>query len=74
MSCNTHYAKAMHDTGLSELLGDENVVGDKSHIGTGITPYRKPAGGELLDWQKEFNTAINKIRCVIECAIAHFKT
>ena len=72
---NTHDAKAMHDTGLSELLGDDNAVGDKGYIGTGIlTPYRKPAGGELLDWQKEFNTTINKIRYVIERAISHFKT
>jgi hypothetical protein len=71
----THDAKAMDDTGLSELLGDENAFGDKGYLGTGITvPYRKPAGGELLDWQKEFNTTINKIRYVIERAIAHFKT
>jgi hypothetical protein len=72
---NTHDAKAMHQTGLNELLGDDNAIGDKGYIGTGITtPYRKPAGGELLDWQKEFNTSINKTRYVIERAIAHFKT
>jgi len=71
----THDAKAMDDTGLSELLGEENSFGDKGYLGTGITvPYRKPAGGELLDWQKEFNIAINKIRYVIERAISHFKT
>jgi len=39
-----------------------------------ITPFRKPAGGELLDWQKEFNTQVNKIRWVIEQVIANFKT
>lgn len=38
------------------------------------TPFRKPPGGELLDWQKEFNTAIIKIRYVIERAIVNFKT
>jgi len=27
-----------------------------------------------LDWQKQFNTAINKLRYVIERAIANFKT
>ena len=71
----THDAKAMHETGLSELLDDDNAIGDKGYIGTGIiTPYRKPAGGELLDWQKEFNTAVNKIRYVIERTISHFKT
>ncbi|MGH3803109.1 MAG: transposase family protein, partial [Pseudonocardiaceae bacterium] len=45
------------------------------YTGTGIiTPYRKPARGEPLDSQKEFNTTINKIRYVIERAISHFKT
>lgn len=39
-----------------------------------ITPFKKPAGGELLDWQKEFNTQVNKIRYVIEQVIANFKT
>jgi hypothetical protein len=65
----------MRQTGPNELLGDDNTIGDKGYIGAGITtPYRKPAGGELLDWQKEFNTSIDKIRYVIERTIAHFKT
>jgi Helix-turn-helix of DDE superfamily endonuclease/DDE superfamily endonuclease len=38
------------------------------------TPFRKPEGGDLLDWQKEFNKQINKIRYVIEQVIANFKT
>jgi hypothetical protein len=47
---NTHDTKAIRVTGLSELLSDNNPVGDKGYIGTGIiTPHRKPAGGELLD-------------------------
>ena len=37
-------------------------------------PFRKPDGGELLDWQKEFNKQINKIRSVLEQVIANFKT
>jgi DDE superfamily endonuclease len=39
-----------------------------------ITPFKKPSGGKLLDWQKEFNTQVNKIRYVIERVIANFKT
>jgi transposase len=39
-----------------------------------ITPFKKPAGGELLDWQKEFNSQVNKIRWIIEQTIANFKT
>jgi hypothetical protein len=72
---NVHDAKAMRETGLTELLRNDNAIGDKGYIGTGITtPYRKPPNGELLDWQKEFNTSINKIRYVIEREIANFKT
>jgi hypothetical protein len=71
----THDAKAINDTGTAELLDLGNCFGDKGYIGTGlVTPFRKPPGGELLDWQKDFNTAINKIRYVIERAIANFKT
>jgi hypothetical protein len=71
----THDAKAFTETSLSDLLRADNAIGDKGFIGTGpTTPFRKPADGELLDWQKEFNTAINKIRYVIERAIANFKT
>src|SRR5437879_3915836 len=71
----THDAKAFDDLGLTDTLRADNSIGDKGFIGTGpTTPFRKPPGGELLDWQKEFNTAINKIRHVIERAIANFKT
>jgi hypothetical protein len=52
----------------------DGTLGDKGYIGNNmITPYRKPAGGELLDWQKEYNTAVNKIRWMIEQVISHFK-
>jgi len=71
----THDAKAVRDTDLTGLLREDNAIGDKGYIGTGITtPFRKPPGGEFLDWQKEFNTTINQIRYVIERAIANFKT
>jgi hypothetical protein len=31
-------------------------IGDKGYRGAGfITPFKKPQGGELLAWQKEFN-------------------
>ena len=71
----THDAKAVADTGTAALLDTGNSIGDKGYLGTGIvTPFRKPAGGALLEWQKKFNTAINKIRYVIERAIANFKT
>jgi hypothetical protein len=31
-----------------------------------ITPFTKPEGGELMEWQDEFNKQVNKIRYVIE--------
>lgn len=72
---NTHDAKAIKETGTLDLLDPGTTVGDKGFIGLGmLTPYRKPPGGELLEWQKDYNTAINKIRYVIERAIANFKT
>ena len=55
-------------------MNPKNWVGDKGYIGNNmITPFRKPAGGELLDWQKEFNSEVNKIRWMIEQVISHFK-
>jgi hypothetical protein len=38
-----------------------------------ITPFRTPAGGELLDWQKEYNAQVDKIRWMVEQVISHFK-
>jgi hypothetical protein len=31
-----------------------------------ITPIKKPAYRDLLDWEKEFNSQINKIRSGVE--------
>ena len=39
-----------------------------------VTPIKKPAHRDLLDWEKEFNTQVNKIRWIIEQVIANFKT
>ena len=42
-------------------MNPRNWIGDKGYIGNNmITPFRKPAGGELLDWQKEYNSEVNK--------------
>jgi DDE superfamily endonuclease len=39
-----------------------------------LTPIKKSKHRKLLDWEKEFNTQINKICYVIEQVIANFKT
>ena len=67
-----------HCLGESEVLltlDPSNWIGDKGYVGNDmITPVKKAAGRDLLDWEKEFNTQINRIRYVIEQVIANFKT
>jgi len=60
---------------LAATLDSQDWMGDKGYIGNGmITPFRKPAHRKLLDWEKTFNTAVNKIRYLIERTIANVKT
>ena len=41
------------ESGVLLTMNPKNWIGDKGYIGNNmITPFRKPAGGELLDWQK----------------------
>ena len=62
------------ESGVLLTINRRNWIGDKGYIGNNmITPFRKPAGGELLDWQKEYNSEVNKIRWMIEQVISHFK-
>lgn len=70
-----HDTAALATSGVLDTLDATTWIGDKGYIGAGmLTPFRKPPGGELLPWQTEFNTAVNKIRYVIERTIAHLKT
>jgi hypothetical protein len=62
-------SRVLEDADPLDWIGDKGFVGNEM-----ITPFKKPAGGELLDWQKEFNKQVNKIRWVIEQVIANFKT
>ena len=49
-------------------------LGDKGYVGNNMmTPIKKPPHRDLLDWEKEFNTQINKIRWIIEQVIANFR-
>lgn len=71
----THDARAIRESGLLDEDTRPEHLGDKGYIGLGmITPIRKPPGGELHDWQKQFNTSVNSIRCQIERTIANLKT
>jgi hypothetical protein len=70
-----HDSYCLGESGVLAALDPRMWAGDKGYVGNNmITPFKKPAGGELLDWQKEVNTQVNKIRYVIEQVIANFKT
>jgi hypothetical protein len=70
-----HDSYCLGESGVLLTLDPADWVGDKGYVGNGmITPIKKPAHRDLLDWEKEFNTQINKIRWIIEQTIAQFKT
>jgi hypothetical protein len=70
-----HDTAALKISGVLHTLDPANWMGDKGYIGNDmLTPIRKPPHRELLDWEKEFNTAVNKIRYRIERTIANVKT
>src|SRR6266851_38652 len=70
-----HDTYCLSESGVLLTLDPGSWVGDKGYVGNNmITPIRKPAHRNLLDWEKEFNKQVNKIRYVIEQTIANFKT
>jgi hypothetical protein len=74
VSGNHHDSYCLRDSGVLLTMDPGNWIGDKGYVGNDmITPFKKPPGGELLDWQKEFNSGVNKIRWRIEQVISHFK-
>ena len=69
-----HDVFCLDESGVLQMLDPCDWTGDKGYVGRDmITPVKKINGGELLDWQKTFNSAINSIRAVIERIIAHLK-
>lgn len=74
VSGSRHDNHCHKESGALLTMNPRNWIGDKGYIGNNmITPFRKPAGGDLLDWQKEYNSEVNKIRWKIEQVISHFK-
>jgi hypothetical protein len=70
-----HDMHLLKESGLSVTGGPSVFCGDAGFNGSGmITPLKKPRGGELEPWEKEYNKNIVKIRWVVEQAIANFKT
>ena len=70
-----HDVAVLEMSAVLDTLDPANWMGDKGYIGKQmLTPIRKPAHRNLLDWEKEFNTAVNRIRYLIERTIANVKT
>lgn len=70
-----HDVYCLDESGVLLTHDPSNWIADKGYVGRDmITPIKKPAHRNLLDWEKEFNTQVNKIRYVIERTIANFKT
>jgi hypothetical protein len=70
-----HDSYCLGESGVLLTLTSGNWIGDKGYVGNDmLTPIKKPECRELLDWEKEFNTQINRIRYIIEQVIANFKT
>ena len=72
VSGSRHDNYCLGESDVLRMLNPKNWIGDKGYIGNEmITPFRKPECRELLDWQKEFNAEVNKIRWMIEQVISH---
>jgi DDE superfamily endonuclease len=70
-----HDSYCLNESGLLLTRNPADCLGDKGYVGNDmLTPIKKPLFRDLLDWEKEFNQEINRIRSVIERAIANLKT
>src|SRR5918998_2357691 len=70
-----HDMFCMDESGVLTGQDPAQWTGDKGYAGSGmVTPIKKPKHRALLDWEKEHNTKINRMRYVIEQTIANFKT
>ena len=64
---HNHDMTALAETETADIIAAAySGIGDKGYQGSDfITPFKKPQGGELLDWQKEFNVQVNKLRAPV---------
>jgi len=72
----THDANAFASTPVAEIVRNSGGgIADKGYQGCGIvTPRKKPQGGELVPWEKEFNADVSSLRAPVERLVAHFKS
>jgi transposase len=72
----THDATAFRDTPVAGIVGRSGGgIADKGYQGCGmVTPRKKPQGGELIAWEKEYNADVSSLRAPVERLVAHFKS
>ncbi|WP_257210510.1 transposase family protein [Actinomyces ruminis] len=80
---SVHDATALRASGLLDIPPQDLPegataplhIGDKGYIGLGMTtPVNKQPGQPLRESDKTLNTSINRIRYMVERAIANLKT
>jgi hypothetical protein len=72
---NRNDCTVYRDSGIKDQIDDRPVMTDGGYQGNPevIMPYRKPADGELADWQEELNATHRKIRARVEHTLARMK-
>jgi len=73
---HNHDMTALAETETAEVMAAASSrIGDKGYQGSGyITPIKKSKHRKLLDWEKEFNAEVSRLRAPVERAIAHLKS
>lgn len=73
---HNHDMTALRESETADVIAAAfSGIGDKGYQGSGyITPVKKPQFRELLDWEKEFNADVSRLRAPVERAIAHIKS
>jgi transposase len=73
---HNHDMTALAETETADVMAAAfSGIGDKGYQGSGyITPIKKPKYRKLLDWEKEFNAEVSRLRAPVERAIAHLKS
>jgi transposase len=73
---HNHDMTALSETETAEVIAAAfSGIGDKGYQGSGyITPIKKTRGRELLEWEKEFNADVSRLRSLVERAIVHIKS
>lgn len=69
-----HDVFCLDESGVLDALDPTTWTGDKGYVGRGmVTPIKKTAYRDMLDWEHEFNKGINSVRATVERVIAHLK-